>query len=307
MEKRELVILGAGPAGLTAAIYAKRAGMDVLLLEKGAPGGQITTTSDVENWPGIKHISGFELAQSLEEHAKHFEAELRMAEVSGLSLSAEKRVLHTDKGDIEADTLIVCTGAHHRPLDVPGEAELTGRGVSYCAVCDAAFFRNEEVAVVGGGNTAVEEAEYLTRFAAKVYLIHRRDTLRADKLLATRVLANPKIVPRWDSIVEKINGKTGVESLVLKNVKTGAKSDLAVTGAFIFVGILPNSAVLQGSGLDLTPDGWVEALNEEMQTNIPGVFVAGDVRATKLRQMVTAAADGARAAMAAYAYLAGGR
>ncbi len=304
MEKRELVILGAGPAGLTAAIYAKRAGLDTLLLEKGAPGGQITTTSDVENWPGQKHISGFELAQTLEDHAKHFEAEIRMAEVAKVTLSAEKKVLSTDKGEIEAKALIICTGAHHRPLNVPGEMELTGRGVSYCAVCDAAFYRNEEVAVIGGGNTAVEEAEYLTRFAAKVYLVHRRDALRADKLLADRVLANSKIVPVWDSVAEKINGKTGVESLSLKNVKTGETRDLAVTGVFIFVGTLPNSSLLQGTGLDMTADGWLRAKSEDMETNIPGVFVAGDVRETKLRQMITAAGDGARAAMSAYAYLA---
>ncbi len=305
MEHRELVILGGGPAGLTAAVYARRAGLDTLLLEKGAPGGQILTTSDVENWPGLKHVSGFELARSLEEHARHFETEIRMAEVEKLQLSADKKILHTDKGAIEADALIICTGAHHRPLGVPGEAELTGRGVSYCAVCDAAFYKGEEVAVVGGGNTAVEEAEYLTRFAAKVYLIHRRGTLRADRLLADRVLADAKIVPVWDTVVEKINGKTGVESISLKNVKTGEKRDLAVTGAFIFVGTLPNSALLRDTGLDMRPEGWVKAGDEDMGTNIPGVFVAGDVRDTKLRQMITAAADGARAAMSAYAYLAG--
>ncbi len=305
MEKRELVILGGGPAGLTAAIYAKRAGLDTLLLEKGAPGGQITTTSDVENWPGQKRVSGFELAQALEEHARHFEAEIRVAEVTDLSLSADRKTLRTDKGEVEARALIICTGAHHRPLGAPGEAELTGRGVSYCAVCDAAFYRNEEVAVVGGGNTAVEEAEYLTRFASKIYLVHRRDALRADKLLADRVLGNPKVVPVWNTVVEKINGKTGVESVSLRNVKSGEASDLAVTGVFVFVGTLPNTGLLRGSGLDLTPDGWIPAKNEEMETNIPGVFVAGDVRDTKLRQMITASADGARAAMAAYAYLAG--
>lgn len=304
MEHRELLILGAGPAGLTAAIYAKRSGLDTLLLEKGAMGGQIVTTSDVENWPGIKQISGFELAQALHDHAEHFDTEFRMADITGAAFSKEKKIVHTDKGDISADAVIICTGARHRHLDIPGEAELTGRGVSYCAVCDGPFFRNETVVVVGGGNTAVEEAEFLTRFAAKVYLVHRRDKFRAAELLVKRVKANPKVELVLDSVPEKINGKTGVESVTVRNVKTGVTQDIPATGVFIFVGVLPNVEQLRDSGLEMAPEGWLRADHDTLATNIPGVFVAGDVRETSLRQMVTASADGARAAMSAYAYIA---
>lgn len=304
MEHHELIILGAGPAGLTAAIYAKRSGLDTLLLEKGAVGGQVTTTSDVENWPGFKKISGFDLARSLHEHAEHFDTEIRTTEIKGVALSRETKIIFTDKGEISADAVVICTGARHRHLDVPGEAELTGRGVSYCAVCDGPFFRNEDVVVVGGGNTAVEEAEYLTRFVAKVYLVHRRDKFRADALLVKRIMANPKIEMVLESIVEKVNGKTGVESVTVKNVKTGVLTEIPVTGAFIFVGTLPNVEHLRDTGLDMLKDGWIKADHGTLETNIPGVFVAGDVRETSLRQMVTAAADGARAAMSAYAYIA---
>ncbi|CAK7051413.1 MAG: Thioredoxin reductase [Desulfovibrio sp.] len=304
MEHRELIILGAGPAGLTAAIYANRSGLDTLVLEKGAIGGQITITSDVENWPGIKQISGYDLAESLREHAEHFNAEIRTAEIQNVSLSAQKKIVCTDKGDISADTVIVATGARHKHLEVPGEAELTGRGVSYCAVCDGPFFRNETVMVIGGGNTAVEEAEYLTRFAAKVYLVHRRDKFRAAEVLVKRVKANPKIELVLDSVVEKLNGKTGLESATVRNVKTNEVADIAVTGAFIFVGTLPNVEKLCDSGLDMSSDGWLKADHDTLASNIPGVFIAGDVRQTSLRQMITAAADGARAAMSAYAYIA---
>lgn len=304
MEHHELVILGAGPAGLTAAIYAKRSGLDMLLLEKGAVGGQVTTTSDVENWPGVKQISGFDLAQSLQEHAEHFEAEIRTTEIENVDFSGPKKIVHTDKGSISADAIIICTGARHRHLGIPGEAELTGRGVSYCAVCDGPFFRNEEVMVVGGGDTAVEEAEYLTRFAAKVTIVHRRDTFRAAEILVKRVLANPKIEIVWDSVADSVNGKTGVESVTVRNVKTGEAKDIPVTGLFIFVGTLPNVEKFVDSGLTMKPEGWILADHNTLATNIPGVFVAGDVRDTSLRQMITASADGARAAMSAYAYIA---
>lgn len=304
MEHHELIILGAGPAGLTAAIYARRSGLDTLLLEKGAVGGQITITGDVENWPGIKQISGFDLAQALQEHAEHFETEIRIAEIEGVDFSGTQKIVKTDKGEIGADAVIICTGARHRHLGIPGETELTGRGVSYCAVCDGPFYRNETVMVVGGGNSAVEEAEFLTRFASKVYLVHRRDKLRAARLLAERVLANPKIEPVWDTVAEKVNGKTAVESVTVRNVKTGKTSEMRVTGVFIFVGTLPNVEQLKDSGLDMTAEGWIRGDHDRLTTNIPGVFVAGDVRETSLRQMITAAGDGARAALSAYAYIA---
>ena len=303
MEHHDLLILGAGPAGLTAAVYARRSGLDVVVLEKGAVGGQITTTNEVENWPGIKKISGFDLAMSLQEHAEHFGAEIRLTDIQGLDFSGDKKIVRTDNGEISADALVIATGARHSHLGVPGEAELTGRGVSYCAVCDGPFFRNEEIMVVGGGDTAVEEAEYLTRFASKVYLVHRRNELRAADMLAKRALANPRIEPVWDTVVTAINGKTGVDSVSVRNVKTNAETQIAVTGVFVFVGILPNSEMFRDSGLTLDANGWLLADQATLQANIPGVFVAGDVRDTSLRQMVTAAADGARAAMAAYAYL----
>lgn len=303
MEHHELIILGGGPAGLTAAIYAKRSGVDTLLLEKGAVGGQITTTSDVENWPGVKQITGFELAQALQEHAEHFETEIRVADILDVDFSKSTKVVITDKGPVSADAVIVCTGARHRHLHVPGEAELTGRGVSYCAVCDGPFFRNEDVAVIGGGNTAVEEAIHLTRFVNKVYLVHRRDKLRAADLLVRRALANPKIEMVWDSVVTAVNGKTGVESVTVRNVKTNGEKDIPVTGMFIFVGTLPNVEMLSNSGLDMSPEGWIKVDHDSLRTNIPGVFAAGDVRETSLRQMITASADGARAAMSAFEYV----
>ena len=303
MEHHDLLILGAGPAGLTAAVYAKRSGLDAVVLEKGAVGGQITTTSDVENWPGTKKISGFDLAASLQEHAEHFGAEIRLTDIQGLDFSGPRKIVHTDNGDLSADALVIATGARHSHLGVPGEAELTGRGVSYCAVCDGPFFRNEDIMVVGGGDTAVEEAEYLTRFVNKVYLVHRRDQLRAADMLAKRALANPKIEPVWDTVVAGINGKTGVESVSVKNVKTGEERQISVTGVFIFVGILPNSEMFKDSGLAMDERGWLLADHATLQTNVPGVFAAGDVRVTSLRQMVTAAADGARATMSAYAHL----
>ena len=305
MEHHALIILGAGPAGLTAAVYARRSGLDMIVLEKGAIGGQITTTSDVENWPGIKQISGFDLAASLQEHAEHLGAEIRVTEIQGLDFSGPRKIVRTDKGELTADAVIVATGARHRHLDVPGEAELTGRGVSYCAVCDGPFFRNEDVVVVGGGDTAVEEAEYLTRFVNKVYLVHRRDKLRAADMLARRALANPKIEPVWDSVVTRINGKTGVESVSVRNVKSNEERQITATGAFIFVGNLPNSEVFKGSGLGMDVSGWVIVDQATLRTNIDGIFAAGDVRETGLRQMITAAADGARAAMSASAYLDG--
>lgn len=301
MEKRELVILGAGPAGLAAAIYGKRAGLDVLLIEKSRPGGQINITSEIVNFPGTIHASGQELADSFRAHAEHFKAEFRSANITGLEIRDGRKVIVTDKEEIEAEAVIIATGARYRKTGCPGENKFVGRGVSYCAVCDGAFFEGEKVAVIGGGNAAVEEADYLTQFASTVYLIHRRDAFRAHRTALERAFSNPKIVPIVDTVVESIEGKDMVEKVVLKNLKTGEISDLPLAGVFVFVGIEPNAEFAQGV-VETRPGGWI-VTNNRMETSIEGIFAAGDVRDTFLRQVVTAAGDGASAAMAAYAYI----
>lgn len=302
MEKRELVIIGAGPAGLTAAIYGRRAGLDVLVLEKRAPGGQINITDEIENWPGVQHATGAELGNMFKAHADKFEPEFRDAEVKELKLDGTDKIIITDKGEIAAEAIIVATGASFRKLGCPGEAEFTGMGVSYCAVCDGAFFEDAEVAVIGGGNTAIEEAGYLTQFASKVYVVHRRDSWRADKLPIEKALANEKIVPVWNSVVESINGDEMVESLTLKNTKTGEISELPVEGCFVFVGTVPNLDFLREGQIAQTRGNWIDA-DREMRTSVEGVFAAGDVIDKPLRQVVTAASDGAVAAMSAYEYI----
>lgn len=301
MEKRELVILGAGPAGMTAAIYGKRSGLDVLVLEKGIPGGQIAITDEIENWPGVVHATGAELAESFRRHAEKFAPEFRDATVTRIELRDGMKVLVTEKEEIEAEAIILATGATFKKLGCPGEAEFAGRGVSYCAVCDGAFFQDVEIAVVGGGNTAVEEAVYLTQFASKVHIIHRRDSFRADKMAVERALGNSKIVPVWNSVVESIQGSDMVEKLVIRNVKSGEISELPVEGVFVFTGMVPNTECVKGL-VKTTEQGWI-LTDEKMETSVEGLFAAGDVRDKYLRQVVTAAGDGAIAAMASYAYI----
>ena len=281
MEKRELVIIGAGPAGLSAAIYGKRAGLDTLVLEKGRPGGQALITSKIENYPGILDGTGSGLADAFRTHAEHFKAEFRTASVQKLEVrDGEKIITLKDGSEIAAGAVI---------------------GVSYCAVCDAAFFEELEVAVIGGGNTAVEEACYLTGFASKVYLVHRRDQFRADKMVVDHALSNPKIVPVMDSVLESIEGSDIVEKIVVRNVKTNEKREIPLSGVFIFIGTLPNDEYVHDL-LQKDEGGWI-VTDASLQTSVPGIFAAGDVRDTSLRQVVTAAGDGARAAMSAYAYL----
>jgi len=301
MEEHELVIVGAGPAGLTAAIYGKRAGLDVLVLEKAGIGGQILMTDTIENWPGVISSSGLALVESLRAHIEHFKIQVRKTEVSAIEPTSGGFLLRTGKDILVTRALIYAAGAHFRHLGCPGEARFTGVGVSYCAVCDGAFFEGTDVAVIGGGNTAVEEAHYLTRFASKVYLIHRRDTFRADRAVVEHTLANPKIVPIMDTVPEEIAGTDMVEKLILKNVKNGVRSELSVSGVFIFVGQLPNSELVRDL-VRYDEAGWIHA-DEKLATSQPGIFVAGDVRVTSLRQAITAAADGARAAMSAYSYI----
>lgn len=304
MEERELVIIGGGPAGLTAAIYGKRAGLDLVVLEKGSYGGQILVTNEVENWPGTKHTTGGDLAASFHDHAEYLGCEFRKAVVQKIVPDEGSHTVVTNTGSIAAKSIIIATGATFRRLGCKGETELTGAGVSYCAVCDGAFFTDEEVAVIGGGNTAVEEACYLTRFASKVYIVHRRDEFRADRLVSERALSNEKIVPVWDSVLESINGDGLVEGISVKNVKTGELSDIPLAGVFVFVGTVPTTGFL-GDLLERTEGGWIKT-NERMCSSVPGIFAVGDVRNTPLRQVVTAAADGAHAAMAAYHWISTG-
>lgn len=303
MEQKELVIIGGGPAGLTAAIYGKRAGLDVVVLEKGSFGGQILITSEVENWPGQIRISGADIGKTFHAHAAHLGCAFRRAEVRGITPGEGVHTVHTPEGDIAAKAVVIASGAAFRRLGCPGEAALTGAGVSYCAVCDGAFFTGEEVAVIGGGNTAVEEACYLTRFASKVHIVHRRGEFRADRVPGERALSNPKIVPVWDSVVERINGTDCVEGITVRHVKTGVLSDIPLSGVFVFVGTVPRLDFL-GDLCRRASGGWLET-DRRLQTSVPGIFAAGDVRDTPLRQVVTAAADGALAAISAYHHITG--
>ncbi|MBQ3446747.1 MAG: thioredoxin-disulfide reductase [Synergistaceae bacterium] len=305
MEKHELVIIGAGPAGMSAAIYGKRAGLDVLVLEKGIAGGQINNTDEVENYPAVPHASGQELGEMFKSHALKFGTEIRRVDDSRAEIRDGRKIVITKKGkespEIEADAVIVATGAHFKRLGCEGEAEHIGQGVSFCATCDGAFFEGYDIAVVGGGNTAVEEACYLTKFATKVYIIHRRNEFRADRSAVAKALANPKIVPVYDTVVDKIEGVGMVENLVIRNVKTNETSNLDVAGVFMFVGQEPESECVKGV-VDMENGGWI-ITDDRMRTSVEGIFAAGDVRSKFLRQVITAASDGAVAAMSASAYI----
>ena len=302
METRDLVIVGAGPAGLTAGLYASRALMDVVLLERLSPGGQVLTTDLVENWPGdVDGVSGFELADRMRDHALKFGLEIVSNEVTGLAVDGPYKVLSTPKGDLRAKAVILCPGASPRKLGIPGEEELTGKGVSYCGTCDGPFYRDVPVACFGGGNTAVEEANVLTRFASKVYLIHRRDQLRAQGVEAQRVLGNDKIDVLWSNVPLEIVGDGQVKKVRLKDLKKDQEWDLEVQGAFIFVGTRPNTDFL--SGLVATDQAGFIIVDPDQQTNQPGVFAAGDCCSKLLRQIVVAAGEGATAAFAAGRYL----
>ena len=303
-----VVIIGTGCAGLTAAIYTARANLRPLVLTGVMPGGLLTTTSIVENFPGFPEgVDGFELMQRMQQQAEKFGAQIKFAVVEAVDLSVRPIRLTVDGESVETQTLIIASGAGHKHLDIPGEHELEKKGVTYCATCDGALpvFRNKPLVVVGGGDSACEEANYLTRFASQVYLVHRRDTLRASKIMAERTLANPKIKPVWDSVVTEVQdvaaGKvTGVK---LKNLKTGEESLLPCAGLFVAVGHVPNTQLFQGQ-LDLDPAGYVVPV-KGMATKVPGVFVGGDCSDSVYRQAVTAAGMGCAAAIEAERYLAG--
>ncbi len=296
----DVAIAGGGPAGLTAAIFAARAGLSAMVVEELAPGGQVAETAVVDNFPGLPGIPGYELAAKMEEHAKKEGAEIVSNSITGFVLTGDEKRIQLGENSIEAKTLILAMGARHRPLDVPGEKEFTGRGVSYCATCDGNFFRNKDVAVVGGGNTALGDALYLANICKSVTLIHRREGFRATESEQKRLTGSEKIVLRLNATVQKIEGDTKVRTLALHNVKTGEDSVLAVDAVFIAVGMLPRTELL-GGALPLQ-NGFVVA-DESCKTAIPGVFVAGDLRDKPLQQIVAAAADGANAAMSAHAYL----
>ena len=299
---KDLIIVGAGPAGLTAGLYAARARLDVVLFEKMSPGGQVLLTDIVENYPGFPDgISGFELMDRMKRQAEGFGLPIEMREVLSLKPDADQKVVVTDKGEERARTIILACGATPRKLGIPGEQLLTGKGVSYCATCDGPFYRDQEVAVIGGGDTAVEEALFLTKFASRVYLIHRRDQLRATKVLQERVMANDKVQIIWDTIPQEILGENGVEAIELKNVKTSKIDTLKVQGVFIFVGYEPNTQWLQGV-IDLDRLGFIRT-NAEMETSVAGVYAAGDIRSKNLRQISTAVGEGATAAFSAEKYL----
>ncbi|KIX11639.1 thioredoxin-disulfide reductase [Dethiosulfatarculus sandiegensis] len=303
MEQRELVIVGGGPAGLTAGLYAARAKLDVVLLESLSPGGQVLTTDMIENWPGdVDGVSGFDLADRMRDHALKFGLEIRSAEVTKLEDKGDVKIISTPKEEIKAKTVVLCPGARPRQLGIPGEEELTGKGVSYCGTCDGPFYKNATIAAIGGGNTAVEEAVFLTKFADKVYLLHRRDELRARGVLADRVLENDKIEVLWSHQPLKVQGgDQGVQSLLIKNLKDGSERELKVDGAFVFVGTIPNTEFLKDA-VDMTSGGFIK-VDARQKTSIPGVFAAGDCCDKLLRQVVVAAGEGATAAYAAQRYL----
>lgn len=299
----DLIIIGSGPAGLGAAIYAQRARLDTLVIEKAmVSGGQVLTTYEVDNYPGLPGIGGYDLGLKFREHADKLGAQFQedqVLKVEDDGPDGTKRVVCVN-GTYEAKALILATGAVHRKLGIPGEEEFGGMGVSYCATCDGAFFRNKVTAVIGGGDVAVEDAIFLARMCSKVYLIHRRDALRAAKSLQESLMALENVEILWDSVADSIQGDGKVECLSISNVETGEKQELPVQGVFIAVGITPESSAF--AGLVEMEHGYIKA-GEDGKTSAPGIFAAGDVRTKQLRQIITAAADGANAVTSAERYL----
>ncbi|MGG3841748.1 thioredoxin-disulfide reductase [Anoxybacillus kestanbolensis] len=298
----DVIIIGAGPAGMTAAVYTSRANLSTLMLERGVPGGQMVNTGEVENYPGYDHILGPELATKMFEHAKKFGAEYAYGDVKEVIDGEEYKTVVTSNQQYKARAIIIATGAEYKKLGVPGEKELGGRGVSYCAVCDGAFFKGKELVVVGGGDSAVEEGVYLTRFASKVTIVHRRDQLRAQKILQQRAFANEKIDFIWNHTVKQINEKDGrVGSVTLVHTQTGEEREFPCDGVFIYIGMVPLTKPFASLGIT-NENGYIET-NELMETKVPGIFAAGDVREKSLRQIVTATGDGSVAAQSAQHYV----
>lgn len=298
----DIIIVGGGPAGYSAALYSSRAKFDTLVIERMFTGGQMATTDVMENYPGFEEpIGGSDLALRMENQARKFGTVVLNDEVIELDLNSKIKVVKTHNNTYECKALILCMGAYPKMLGLDKEEAFRGAGVSYCAVCDGAFYKNKTVAVVGGGDTAAEDALYLARFCPKIYLIHRRDSLRATKILQDELFCNIKIELVWDSVVEEIIGEHGVEGLKLRNLKSNVSSQIDVDGLFIAIGLNPNISLINGK-IQQSPEGYI-ITNERMQTNIPGVFAAGDIRQKFLRQVITAASDGATASYSAELYI----
>jgi thioredoxin reductase (NADPH) len=306
-ERYEIIIVGAGPAGQTAALYAGRSRIPTLVLERGVPGGELWNTAEVEDYPGFEHIMGPELADKMQKHAEKFGARFDTAEVTEISVDGDDRVVRTSDGrEFRAPAVIVSAGGEPRKLGVPGEDELAGKGVSYCAVCDGAFFEGQEIAVVGGGDSAVEEGTFLTRYGSKVHLIHRRDEYRAQPILVEQMRASGKVDEIQNSAVDEIHADNGrVSHLTVRNVETGEKSRLDVGAIFPFIGFIPHSQIFASEiadQIELDDSGHI-VTDDKMMTAVPGIFAAGDVRSQFVRQITNAVGDATTAALAAHAYV----
>ncbi|GGH76088.1 thioredoxin reductase (NADPH) [Pullulanibacillus pueri] len=298
----DVIIAGAGPAGMTAAVYASRANLDTLMIERGIPGGQMANTEDVENYPGYESILGPDLSNKMFDHAKKFGAEYAYGDIKEIRDGEDYKTVVAGNKEYKALAVIITTGAEYKKLGVPGEEEFSGRGVSYCAVCDGAFFKERELVVVGGGDSAVEEGVYLTRFASKVTIVHRRDKLRAQKILQDRAFNNEKVDFIWNHTVKEIHGEGGkVNKLTLVNTQDGSEQAFKADGVFIYIGMLPLNDAVKGLGIT-NEEGYI-VTNEQMETSVPGIYAAGDIREKELRQIVTATGDGAIAAQSAQAYI----
>ena len=291
-EYYDVIIVGGGPGGITAGIYAVQAGLKPIIIEKALEGGQVNNTEKVENWPGFPSIGGIELAEKFAEHAREFDVEFLNAEVIDLEIAGDKKTVILDNGKkVSSKVVVISTGSNPRKLGVPGEREFAGKGISYCATCDGHFFTDQHIAVIGGGNSALDETLFLTKIAKKITIVQNLPKLTADKLLQQRVEATGKVDYIFNTVVEKIEGTDKVEKLILKNTQTGERSELEVSGAFIFIGLAPNTTFLKDK-LKLNEYGYI-VTDENMETEIPGVYAVGDVREKEVRQIVTAAADGA--------------
>lgn len=302
VKEYDVAILGAGPAGMTAAVYASRAELKTVMIERGMPGGQVASTEDVENFPGFSLITGPELSSKMFEHSTKFGAEYKYGDVKSVTLDGNYKLIDLGSETIKAKAVIIATGTEHKKIGVPGEEALAGKGVSYCAVCDGAFFKERHLVVIGGGDSAVEEGIFLTKYASKVTVVHRRDTLRAQKIIQDRAFNNDKMEFIWDTEIQSINGDGVVQSVTLLDKNTGETYDYEADGVFIYIGLLPLTEPFKDLGILDEETGYVTS-NEEMETSIPGIFAAGDVRKKTLRQIVTATGDGSIAAQNASEYI----